>query len=139
ERLHFNTAIAAVMELVNAISAHTGSQAPRDEAIDLCVRMLNPFVPHVAQALWEALGHQDLLIDASWPEVDESALVRDSIELVVQVNGKVRAKLQMPVDVDQETAQATALAEPNVAKFLEGKTLRKTILVPGRLLNLVAN
>lgn len=139
ERLHFNTAIAAVMELVNAISAHTGSQAPRDEAIDLCVRMLNPFVPHVAQALWEALGHQDLLIDARWPEVDESALVRDSIELVVQVNGKVRAKLQMPVDVDQETAQATALAEPNVAKFLEGKTLRKTILVPGRLLNLVAN
>lgn len=139
ERLHFNTAIAAVMELVNATSSHTGSKEARDEAIDLCVRMLNPFIPHAAQALWEELGHTDLVIDAQWPSVDESALVRDSIELVVQVNGKVRAKIQMPVDVDQDTAQATALAEPNVAKFLEGKTLRKTILVPGRLLNLVAN
>ena len=139
ERLHFNTAIAAIMELINAISAHTGSQAVRDDAIDLSVRMLNPFIPHAAQALWESLGHSDLLIDATWPAVDQAALVRDSIELVVQVNGKVRARLEMPVDVDQETAQATALAEPNVAKFIEGKTLRKTILVPGRLLNLVAN
>ena len=139
ERLHFNTAIAAIMELINAISAHTGSQAVRDEAIDLSVRMLNPFIPHAAQALWESLGHSDLLIDATWPAVDQAALVRDSIELVVQVNGKVRARIEMPVDVDQETAQATALAEPNVAKFIEGKTLRKTILVPGRLLNLVAN
>ena len=139
DRLHFNTAIAAVMELVNSISAHSGAQAPRDEAIDLCVRMLNPFVPHVSQALWEALGHTDLVIDAAWPSVDESALVRDSIELVIQVNGKVRARIEMPVDVDKETAQATALAEPNVAKFVEGKTLHKTILVPGRLLNLVAN
>ena len=139
ERLHFNTAIAAIMELINAISAHTGSQAVRDEAIDLSVRMLNPFIPNAAQALWESLGHSDLLIDATWPAVDQAALVRDSIELVVQVNGKVRARIEMPVDVDQETAQATALAEPNVAKFIEGKTLRKTILVPGRLLNLVAN
>ena len=111
----------------------------RDEAIDLSVRMLNPFIPHAAQALWESLGHSDLLIDATWPAVDQAALVRDSIELVVQVNGKVRARIEMPVDVDQKTAQATALAEPNVAKFIEGKTLRKTILVPGRLLNLVAN
>ena len=139
ERLHFNTAIAAVMELVNAINSHTGSQAVRDEAIDLCVRMLNPFIPHAAQALWEQIGGTGLLIDAPWPSVDESALVRDSIELVVQVNGKVRGRIQVPVDVDQDTAQALAMDEPNVSKFLDGLTIRKVILVPGRLLNLVAN
>ena len=139
ERLHFNTAIAAVMELVNAINAHTGSQAVRDEAIDLCVRMLNPFIPHATQALWEQMGGAGLLIDAPWPSVDESALVRDSIELVVQVNGKVRGRIQVPVDVDQDTAQAIAMDEPNVSKFLDGLTIRKVILVPGRLLNLVAN
>ncbi|MGB0957046.1 MAG: leucine--tRNA ligase [Litorivicinus sp.] len=139
ERLHFNTAIASIMELTNAIVAHQGSREARDEAISMALRMLAPFVPHATQALWETLGHDDLIIDAPWPELDESALVRDTIEMVVQVNGKVRAKMQMPVDVDKASAEAAALAEPNVAKFLDGVTLRKVIVVPGRLVNLVAN
>ena len=139
ERLHFNTAVAAIMELTNAIVGHTGGQEARDEAISIALRMLAPVAPHATQALWEQIGQAGLIIDAPWPVLDESALIRDSIEMVVQVNGKVRAKMQMPVDVDQDAAQAAALAEPNVAKFLEGKTLRKVIVVPGRLVNLVAN
>ncbi|QGG81033.1 leucine--tRNA ligase [Litorivicinus lipolyticus] len=139
ERLNFNTAIASIMELTNAIIAHTGSQAARDEAISMALRMLSPFVPHATQAMWESTGQAGLIIDAEWPELDHSALVRDTVEMVVQVNGKVRAKMQMPVGVDKDSAEKAALAEHNVAKFLDGLTLRKVIVVPGRLVNLVAN
>ena len=91
----------------------------------------------ITQALWAELGETGNLADACWPTLDEQALVRDTVELVVQVDGKVRGRLEIGVDADKDTALAAALANENVAKFVEGKSLRKVILVPGRLLNIV--
>ena len=101
--------------------------------------MLNPIVPHVCHALWPALGGEGDVLNAPWPTVDESALVRDSIEIVVQVNGKVRAKMDIPADADREAVEASAMAQDNVQRFLEDVTVRKVIVVPGKLVNIVAN
>ena len=87
--------------------------------------------------LWEALGHDEQVVDARWPEADAGALVQDNVQLIVQVNGKVRGKISVPADADNDSVVAVAVAEPNVQRFIEGKTLRKQIVVPGRLVNLV--
>jgi leucyl-tRNA synthetase len=99
---------------------------------------LAPVAPHVTHHLWCELGFGDDIVDAPWPEVDEAALQRDSIELAVQVNGKLRGQIEVAADADQAAVETAALAEPNVARFIEGKTLRKIIVVPGRLVNVVA-
>ena len=99
--------------------------------------MLSPIAPHVTQALWEALGEETPLVQTRWPDVDETALVQERLELVVQVNGKVRGHIEVDADTDQETAQAAALENENVLRFVEDKTIRKVILVPGKLLNIV--
>ena len=141
-RFHFNTAIAAVMELVNAVySFKDGEQHPGvlREALEATVRLLNPFVPHACEELWEILGHQQSIETAGWPKWDESALLADEITLVVQVNGKVRGKVAIATSADKETAEAAALAEPNVQRFIEGKQVRKIIVVPGRLINIVVS
>ena len=142
-RYTFNTAIAAAMELCNDISRLNSKDqqglAVEREAIEVAILILAPIAPHICHELWRELGHSEDIINAQWPTVDESALVRQSVEVVVQVNGKLRAKLQVPVDTNQETLQALAKQEENVSKFLEGKTLRKVILIPNRLLNIVAN
>ncbi len=135
----FNTAIAAVMELINDVSRFEGDAAVKQEALEAAVLLLAPIIPHAAHALWQALGHDDTVLTAAWPSVDESALVKDSIELVVQVNGKVRAKLNVPANADKDAVEALAKDEPNVQKFTEGKTIRKVIVVPGKLVNIVAN
>ncbi|WP_300350329.1 leucine--tRNA ligase [uncultured Alcanivorax sp.] len=135
----FNTAIAAVMELINDVSKFDGDAAVKHEALEAAVLVLAPITPHASHALWQALGHEEAVIDARWPSVDESALVKDSIELVVQVNGKVRAKLEVPANADKDTVENLAKAEPNVQKFTDGKTIRKVIVVPGKLVNIVAN
>ncbi len=138
---HFNTAIAAVMELVNAITAFVDKEAAAEalrEAIETVVRLLSPFVPHICEELWQHLGHEDSLEVCGWPVWDESALVTETLLIVVQVNGKVRGKITVPADADKATVEAAALADPNVVRFLEGKALRKVIVVPGRLVNLVA-
>jgi len=141
-RRTFNTAIAAVMELLNAVSRfEDGSAQGRavvQEALELAVLMLSPFVPHVTHALWDALGHGTALVDERWPEPDASALEQDRIEIVVQVNGKLRSRLSLPAEADEETAREAALADPNVAKFVGGKPVRKVIYVPGKLVNVVA-
>jgi len=95
-------------------------------------------VPHVTEHLWRELSGEDI-IQARWPQVDTAALRRDELEIVVQVNGKVRAKLSVAVDATKETLEATALAEENVMRFIENKTVRKVIVVPGKLVNVVAN
>ena len=145
-RYTFNTAIAAVMELSNEISRsfnEGGDEGParavRQEALEAAVLLLSPIVPHAAHALWHALGHDEAVIDAAWPAVDESALVKDTLEMVVQVNGKVRAKLTVPANADKESVEALAREEANVVRFTEGKTIRKVIVVPGKLVNIVAN
>ncbi|WP_290539189.1 leucine--tRNA ligase [Alcanivorax sp.] len=135
----FNTAIAAVMELINDVSKFDGDAAVKHEALEAAVLVLAPITPHASHALWQALGHDEAVLNAAWPAVDESALVKDSIELVVQVNGKVRAKLEVPANADKDTVESLAKAEPNVQKFTDGKTIRKVIVVPGKLVNIVAN
>ena len=144
-RQTFNTAIAAVMELLNEISklsdrANPQGLAVEREALETAVLLLAPIIPHAAHALWLALGHTDRTpLDTSWPGVDEAALVRSSIEVVVQVNGKVRSKIDAPVDAPRETIEALALAQDNVQKFLEGVSVRKVIVIPNKLVNIVAN
>ena len=143
ERHTFNTAVAAVMELVNALYKYeAGEDEARrgvlGEALEAVVVMLSPVVPHITHTLWQALGHGEPVVDAAWPEVDESALARDTQTLAVQVNGKVRGELEVAADADQAAIEADALAEPNVARHLEGKTVKRVIVVPGKLVNVVA-
>ncbi len=140
-RSSFNTAIAAAMELLNAINklddTSDAGRAVAREALEAVVLMLSPIVPHICHALWQQLGHQTPLIDQAWPEVDETALEADRIEMVVQVNGKLRARLSVPADADKPTVEALALADVNVQRFIDGNDIRKVIVVPGRLVNIV--
>ncbi|SEK48239.1 leucine--tRNA ligase [Halomonas daqiaonensis] len=140
-RTTFNTAIAAVMELTNAISKFDDTSplglAVAREAVEACVLLLAPITPHACHMLWQELGHSEPAIDARWPEVDDKALERDSIELVVQVNGKLRARLEVEASADKDAIEAQALAAENVQRHIEGKTVRKVIVVPGKLVNIV--
>jgi leucyl-tRNA synthetase len=140
-RYTFNTAVAANMELLNEVGrfndASGNGRALVQEALDAVVLMLSPIVPHICDELWQALGHSDPVVDCAWPAVDAAALVRDSVELVVQVNGKVRGKVSVAAGSDDAVIREAALNEPNVRKHIEGHTLRKAIVVPGRLVNLV--
>ena len=139
----FNTAIAAVMELLNDVAKHnsaeTQSVAVRHEALTSAVLLLSPIAPHICHALWQALGHSESVADARWPAVDEKALVRSSITFVLQVNGKVRGKIEVAADISKQDIEKIALADENVQRFIEGSTIRKIIVVPGRLINIVAN
>jgi leucyl-tRNA synthetase len=134
EELRYNTSIAALMELVNALRA---DNACHKEVAKELVIMLAPFAPHFAEECWERLGHRESVFDASWPAWDEGLVVEDRVEVVVQVNGKTRSKVQVARDADEEAVVTAALREPTVQRFVEGKTLRKRIYVPNRLLNLV--
>ncbi len=142
-RYAFNTAIAAVMELLNAIARFDDDSGParavRQECFEAIARLLNPIAPHVCHALWQALGHTEVLIeDLPWPTVDAAALVRDEVTLAVQLNGKLRATLAVPVDAAREEIERLALAEPNVQRFMTELTVRKVIVVPGKIVNIVA-
>ncbi len=139
----FNTAIAALMELLNALGKFTDQsdqgRAVRHEALESMVLLLNPVVPHVSHALWQALGHaQRVLDDQPWPQADAKALVRDSLTLAVQVNGKLRGTIEVAANASKEEAEALARAHPSVAAFLEGQAIRKVIVVPGKIVNIVA-
>jgi len=137
---HFNTAIAAVMELVNSISAFPDKQSAPEvirEAVESVVRLLSPFVPHIAEELWQNLGYDASLENSRWPVWDDNALTAETLLIVVQVNGKVRGKVTVPADADKGAIEAAALADANVARFTEGKNVRKVIVVPGRLVNVV--
>ena len=140
-RQTFNTAIAAIMELMNKlIRAPQESEQDRallQEALVAVTRLLYPFTPHASYVLWQALGGEGSIDEASWPVADEAAMVEDSLLVVVQVNGKVRGKITVAPDATQEQVQARAAQEHLVAKYLDGVTIRKVIYVPGKLLNLV--
>ena len=140
-RRSFNTAIAAAMELLNAIirfddDSDAGCSVKR-ESLEAVVVMLSPMVPHICHALWRELGHESALIDQRWPEVDKNALQQDLVEMVVQVNGKLRARISVAVDAAQNAIEAQALADENVQRFIDKKEVRKVIVVPGRLVNIV--
>ncbi len=136
-----NTAIAAVMELLNAASKFTDTseqgRAVLQELYEFAVISLSPIVPHATHGLWHALGHSGALIDEAWPAADPSALAQDSYTLVLQVNGKLRGQASVPADADEKAAEAAALADPTVQKFIAGKPIRKLIFVPGKLVNVV--
>ena len=142
-RFTFNTAIAANMELLNDLSKFKStdeqSNAVRQEVLETIVLMLSPVTPHLSHTLWQALGHKENVVDTAWPTVDESALVQSSIQLIVQVNGKVRGKIEVSADADKESIEQLAQEEENVKRFIETQTVRKVIVVPGRLVNIVAN
>jgi leucyl-tRNA synthetase len=142
-RLTFNTSIAAVMELLNEVGKLGGDEpqtlAVRQEALETAVLVLAPIVPHICHQLWHTLGHEEPVVEASWPEADEKAMVRSEITVVLQVNGKVRAKADVPADIAKDDLEKLALAHENVQRFTENKTVRKVIVVPGKLVNVVAN
>ena len=137
----FNTAIAAVMELLNAVARFQASDAAaravRQEALELAVLCLSPMVPHICHALWHELGHERALIDEPWPTPDASALAQQSMELIVQVNGRLRARVRVPSDADEATARAAALGDADVQRFVGTGAPRRVVYVPGKLVNIV--
>ncbi len=141
-RKTFNTAIAAVMELMNALGKLTdtgpAARAVMQEALENIALLLSPIVPHICHALWAELKPGSVLIDTAWPVADQAALVQDEIELVVQVNGKLRAQIRVPKDAAKEAIEALARAHPGVQKFIGGLAIKKVVVVPGRLVNIVA-
>ncbi|HEV2212998.1 MAG TPA: class I tRNA ligase family protein, partial [Gammaproteobacteria bacterium] len=140
-RYTFNTAVAAVMELLNAVTksedATPQGRAVKQEAYEAVTLLLAPIVPHVCENLWSGLGHQESVMAARWPAADPAALKRDTLELVVQVNGKLRGHIRVAAGASQETLRQAALAEPSVQPFVQGKTVRKVVVVQGRLVNVV--
>lgn len=140
-RHSFNTAIAAMMELTNMLSKFKQtdgqSMALRLESLDIILRALSPITPHLCHHLWQQLGHQTAIINESWPEVDNKALEQDEVQIIVQVNGKLRAKLMLGADTDKAQVEVQALADENVIKFTSGKTIVKVIVVPNKLVNIV--
>ncbi len=139
ERRQFNTVASAAMKILNllednAVPAHG---ALLREGMSILLRLLSPIAPHIAQALWREFGFGADMFDAAWPVVDEAALVQDEIELVVQVNGKHRGSIRVPSDASRETIERLVLESPNVQKYIAGQTVKKVIVVPGRLVNIV--
>ncbi|MDP9711749.1 UNVERIFIED_ORG: leucyl-tRNA synthetase [Pseudomonas fluorescens] len=139
----FNTAIAQVMTLMNVLEKAAQSteqdRALVQEGLEAVTLLLAPITPHICHELWNQLGHADPVIDAGWPVVDESALVQDSLTLVIQVNGKLRGQIEMPAAATREEVEAAARANENVLRFVDGLTIRKVIVVPGKLVNIVAS
>jgi len=142
EKFHFNRAVARVRELTNALvdakGDGPGMAFAYREGLEALVRLIGPIAPHIAEEMWSGLGHDGLLADAPWPVADPALVVDETITIGVQVNGKLRASIQAPRDMPKEELEAAALAEPNVQRNLDGKTPRKVIVVPNRIVNVVA-
>jgi leucyl-tRNA synthetase len=141
-RRTYNTAIAAVMELLNALGKfaqqNTQDRAVMQEALEIAVLGLSPIIPHVTHVLWRELGHERALIDETWLTVDAQALQSATVEMVVQVNGKLRGRITVAADAGEGAVRAAALADANVQKFIGAAAVRKVIVVPGKLVNVVA-
>jgi leucyl-tRNA synthetase len=141
QRQQFNTVVSAGMKIINTLYKLGGTgpdHALLREGFGIVLRLLAPITPHVSHRLWRELGYGDEILDAEWPQADESALVQDSVQYVVQVNGKVRAKIQVAADKDREGIEQQALSDPNVLKFVGEAKVRKIIVVPNKLVNIVA-
>jgi leucyl-tRNA synthetase len=141
-RHQFNTVVSGGMKIMNALArieagAETQAAAVRREGMSILLRLLSPIAPHVTHALWRELGHGKDVLNAAWPEPDEAALARTLVTLVVQVNGKLRGQIEVPVDAGRTVIEQAAQAEPNVQRFVEGKPIRKIVIVPGKLVNVV--
>jgi leucyl-tRNA synthetase len=141
DRYHFNTAISAIMELVNGIYAYPedADRGTLADAIETVVLLLAPFAPHITEELWQRMGHQDSVHAQSWPTFDPAALVQNEVEIAVQINGKVRDKVVVPAEADKSELEALVMKLDRIQTLLEGKTVRKVIVVPRKLVNIVAN
>ena len=147
DRMQFNTVVSAAMKMMNALDGFEGtdevSACARKLALSLLLRVLYPLAPHITTALWQELGFvKDFgveIIDAPWPEVCKEALVADEIKLMIQVNGKLRGKIEVPASASKEEVEQLALTEQNIVRHLEGLTVRKVVVIPGKLVNVVAN
>jgi leucyl-tRNA synthetase len=142
ERMQYNTVVSGAMKLLNALESFKGSDAPAvvAEAYSILLRVLYPACPHVTDALWRQLGYAGAMgdiLDAPWPVVEEAALARDEVELVLQVNGKLRGSLTVPAAADRAAIERAALASPEVQRFANGQAIRRVVVVPGRLVNVV--
>nr|MBP6778087.1 class I tRNA ligase family protein [Piscinibacter sp.] len=142
ERMQYNTVVSGAMKLLNALESFKGSDAPAvvAEAYSILLRVLYPACPHVTDALWRQLGYAGAMgdiLDAPWPVVEEAALARDEVELVLQVNGKLRGSLTVPAAADRAAIEQAALASPEVQRFADGQAIRRVVVVPGRLVNVV--
>ncbi len=133
-RLSYNTAIAAMMEYMNVL--RRGERTPRRHEVEPVVQLVAPFAPHIAEELWERLGHTESVFDAGWPSFDAALATEETVEIAVQVNGKLRGRLQVSRDTEKDEALKLAMADPTIAKFVSGEP-KKIIFVPGRLLNIV--
>ena len=137
-RYTFNTAIAAVMELSNVLGkSQSASMELKRECLETMVLLLAPIVPHITDALWRVLGHEQAVMDAPWPKADKTLLQQQSKEMAVQVNGKLRGTIKVPAELDTEQVQERALAEKNVRRHLDKATIKKVIVVPGKVVNVV--
>ncbi len=137
ENFHMNKAVARMREFSNAITGYKERDAVMREALESFIILINPMMPHLAEELWQMMGHKTMLVEQLWPNADETLLTTDIVTLGVQVNGKVRASIDLAPDASEEEAKAAALAQDNVQKFIEGKKMRKFIYVPGRVVNMV--
>lgn len=142
ERFHFNRAVARIRELTNALTDADGTGDDMvwayREGLEALVRLIGPIAPHIAEEMWSGLGHDSLAADAAWPEADATLTVDETITIAIQVNGKLRASIEAPRDMPKDDLEAAALADPNVVRNLDGKTPRKVIVVPNRIVNVVA-
>jgi leucyl-tRNA synthetase len=140
-RHSFNTAIAAMMELNNTLAKYADDSqegvAIKREAIEIMVKCLSPVMPHVCHHLWFLLGGKEAVVNSSWPKVDDSALIQENVQLIAQVNGKLRAKIVVPVDSENKVVEGIALNDERILKFTAGKQIVKVIVVPNRLINVV--
>ena len=127
------------MNVLTKIEPQGHGLAVLKEGVEASILMLSPITPHICHQLWLSLGHEKPVLETSWPKFDNSALVKDTLQVVVQVNGKVRAKLEVASSTDKDALEAIALKDDNVSRHIEGKTIRKVIVVPNKLVNIVAN
>jgi leucyl-tRNA synthetase len=138
EKHQFNTVASAAMKILNALERLAGTSSNESkEGLSILLRLLSPITPHIAHQLWRELGFGEDIMRAPWPEADAAALEQDEVELVVQVNGKLRGSIRVPKSADKEAIQLLAVANWNVQKFISGQTIKKIVVVPGRLVNLV--
>lgn len=135
-RLQLNTVVSAAMKLFNLLQANTDSYLMH-EGCDILLRILAPITPHIAHSIWQELRFSGAIIDASWPKIAQEALKTDIIEMLVQVNGKLRSKITVPIDANQKSIEKIALSNANVKRFVENKSIRKIIVVPRKLVNVV--
>jgi len=143
DRFHFNTAISAVMELFNSMSGIDNMKISDDQlpvirlAMESLTLLLSPIVPHFAEELWAELGHESSVLLVPWPQYRGDALVKDELQIVVQVNGKLRSRFQVATDTEEETIKDMALSDERIQKFIDGKGIKKIIVVKNKLINIV--